>query len=127
VAHRRGFAIGEVAVIVEPESGSGITYLPDGLPPLLFAPQHNLKQLRIARQLGYGDDVLRLNAEHDLTHSMLCHMLAMRYSPTLADKVRGMPENAVNWAEETAVKAIQRFANMAGVSILDAAMKRFRH
>lgn len=75
---------------------------------------HEEEQKETARQLGYGDDVSAMNAEHDPLHRDLCKWLGIHsYAMDVAD---GLPLNheqytLANW-EEDAVLAVQRLRQM---------------
>lgn len=75
-------------------------------------------QTATAEKLGMS--VEKMNQTHDLTHSLLAFWLGMPNSPTLKAVAKG---NLYlhNAAEEEAVLAIQRWANLAGVDLLKLA------
>jgi hypothetical protein len=69
---------------------------------------------------AHGLTVKEMNLTHDLTHSLLAKWLGLPYSPTL----RGVATRDIyphHAEEEAAVLAIQRFARLAGVSLLGLA------
>lgn len=67
-----------------------------------------------------GMSVEKMNQTHDLTHSLLANWLGLPNSPTLKAVAKGniFLHNA---AEEEAVLAIQKFANLMGVDLLNLA------
>lgn len=93
-----------------------VTRLHDGA-TVPARPQDTAEYRARAAALGYGDDVLSMSREHELTHSLLAQWLGLIESPTL----RGVAAGAFwpHWqAEEAAVLGIQRFARMAGVDLI---------
>lgn len=60
-------------------------------------------------EMGYGDDVGAMVADHDPLHCILADMLGLPTSIALSG---GDPELAI-W-EEAAVLAVQRFMRVAG-------------
>lgn len=102
-------------VTVEIHEGLTVTRFADGL-SIDGAPDGSAEQLRTCRELGYGDDVERMNRHHDIAHSLIAAWLGLPHSPTL----RAAAEGTVwpMWpVEEDAVKAIQRLALCAGVDL----------
>lgn len=67
-------------------------------------------QLITARELGYGDDVEALNAQHDPLHVALCAWLGVEsYALREATGERLSPEHQrLAWDEEAAVLAVQK-------------------
>ena len=63
-----------------------------------------------------GMSVEEMNRCHDLTHSLLAHWLGLRHSPTLYGVATGHIYQH-HQIEETAVLAVQRWANVAGVDL----------
>jgi hypothetical protein len=75
-----------------------------------------------AAEHGYRDDTLRLCQEHELTHVALAHILGLAESPTMRMVASGNGHQRLANIEEAAVLALQRFANVVGVNLID----RFR-
>lgn len=73
------------------------------------APEGTEGQAATARELGYGDDVAAMVADHDPLHARLCDWLGLADSEALFG---GRPEVAA--AEEAAVLAVQKFMRLAG-------------
>jgi hypothetical protein len=94
------------------------TILPDGS-EVVAAPQDNDAYRATAERLGYGADTLRMSQEHELLHSWLAAHLGLPESPTLGRVARGEGDTALTGLDEDAVMAIQRFANAAGVNLLE--------
>lgn len=100
--------------------GQTITHLQEGV--VLAYPEDNQEYKNRARDLGYGDDVLGVSRDHEIVHSLLAKWLGLPASPALSLAAAGRPsKNTFTGAEEAAVLAIQRFAKMMNVSILDIA------
>lgn len=85
-----------------------VIILPDGR-VIRGRPQRGPAQAETARELGYGDDVGAMIADHDPLHALLCDFLRLPTSFALSG---GNPDLAE--AEETAVLAVQRFMRRAG-------------
>lgn len=63
-----------------------------------------------------------MSREHEITHHLLTKWLGLDYSPTFSALARGEYEREEIWkAEEAAVLAIQRFANLVGQNLLAVA------
>lgn len=78
-------------------------------------PQGSEHQAEVARQLGYGDDVLQLCLDHDPLHARLCDWLGIPASYSLRQATGELPDDLgyLAQAEEEAVIAVQRFAQMS--------------
>jgi hypothetical protein len=102
--------------------GYTVTAFPDGT---AVTARHDdcaqLGQAQCARRLGYPSPEA-MNAEHDLTHSLLAQWLGASYSPTLYAQAHG---GVYPWwgREEDAVLAVQRLAVAWGVSLLTRAQR----
>lgn len=68
---------------------------------------------RMARELGYGDDVAALSRSHDWLHSLLCDALGLPYSYSLMLAAGCEVDKRLADLEEAAVLATQRFARAA--------------
>lgn len=69
-------------------------------------------QADLAAELGYGS-VWGMNAEHDLTHTILAYRLLNTHSPTLWAVAHGEEiDPELRAAEEALVLAAQRFVNL---------------
>lgn len=73
-------------------------------------------QAETAAGLRYPD-AQSMNRDHDLMHSLLAHWLGLPASPTLIQVADGQFGSDIAAAEEAAVLAVQRFANLAGVDL----------
>jgi hypothetical protein len=76
--------------------------------PALFAYDNASRDK--ARELGYGDDVWQMHADHDPLHTFLAHEQGMPWSPTLA-WVAGIADTHpdARLVEEGIVTAFQRY------------------
>ena len=98
------------------------TTLPDGA--RVEAVAHDTDAYReTARRLGYGDDVARLNREHDPLHAALAAWLGLPCSPTLRNVADGGGNGPLFRLEETAVCAVQTFANALGIDLVETLFK----
>lgn len=102
-------------VLVTYHDGYLRTILPTGEIVHAIA-HHDESYAATARRLGYLD-VEMLNRDHDLVHSLLAHWLGMPCSPALQAAASGARDTELTGAEEDAVMAIQRFANLAGIDL----------
>lgn len=104
--------------------GNTVFIIGDGWSKTVFADgqeveavAHDTNSYReTALHLGYGNDVARMSADHELVHSWLCHALGMQYSPALRSVV-GDAADYRHGLEEDAVLAVQRFAIAYGISL----------
>lgn len=94
--------------VVEVDGCSTAILLPDGR-IVEGRPQRTAEQAATARELGYGDDVEAMVADHDPMHALLCDWLAIEVSPALF----GTRTAEVRDAEEAAVLAVQKFMRLA--------------
>lgn len=46
-------------------------------------PNRDAHTLRVAEELGYGDDTWTMSRDHELSHSWLAHQDGLRWSPTM--------------------------------------------
>ncbi len=108
---------------VEIHRGYTVTRFADG------AEEHALHgeqpgRAETARGLGYPH-AEAMNADHDLAHSIVCHVLGMPWSPTLRAVADGKTHPL--WQrEEAAALAFQAFANAAGVPLIEVARRLSR-
>jgi hypothetical protein len=101
------------------------TVLPDG--SIVLAVAHDTAEYAAtAARLGYGADVEKLNRDHDIVHSLLAHWLGLPASPALSGAAREAEGTELTGAEEDAVMAIQRFANLAGIDLAAVALTHRR-
>lgn len=99
------------------------TTLPGGQ-RVLGMPMHDAAYLATARRLGYGADVVRLNIEHELTHTLLAHWLGLRCSPTFCRVAHGDHDPSdLTRIEECAVLAVQAYAVALGVDLGEVARR----
>jgi hypothetical protein len=103
---------------IEFKADYAITTLPGGH-RIVAAPQDDAAYRATALRLGYGGDTLRMMREHEAAHSALCHWLGLPESPTLRVVAGDEGPTDLSNLEEDAVLALQRFANAAGVRLLD--------
>lgn len=82
------------------------------------APQDNDAYRATAERLGYGADTLRLCRTHEVVHSWLASLLGLPESPALRGAANGSGPSLLTGAEEDAVMAVERLANLAGVDLL---------
>jgi hypothetical protein len=105
------------------EVGEGWTVVRIGHLAVNGAPQGTEGQAETARALGYGDDVTRMNRDHEVLHALLASWARLPASPTLA-RVAGhiVPKDEdLERAEEAAVLALQRWLLMVGRDVLELA------
>lgn len=100
------------------------TTLPDG--STVYGEPHDTAEYRhTAVNHGYGLDIARMNRTHELTHTMLAHWLGLPASPVFERISAGLTEATDMTAlEETAVLAIEAFANHMGVDLVGIARAR---
>jgi hypothetical protein len=104
-------------VSVEIHNGYTVTRFPNGKElHAAHAPQPG--QEKTALELGYGDDIEAMNRDHDMLHSMLCYMLGLKCSVTLRNVAMKLPTEDVQFHEEEAVLAVQRFAKLMGIDLM---------
>lgn len=115
--------IGGTVVAIEP--GLVTTTLPGG-GVVLSEPHDTLEYVQSALALGY-ETADAMNAAHDLMHVAISEMLGLPCSPTLERVAAGLIDaTPVTDAEEQAVMALARFANVMGVDLVRAVMMRER-
>lgn len=86
------------------------------------ASPHDTDDYRtMAELLGYGADTAQAAREHDIAHHLLAHWLGLPFSPGLRAVVDGEPDWTVCGPEEDAAMALQRYANAAGVDLVQVA------
>jgi hypothetical protein len=102
---------------IEFKADYAITTLPGGH-RIVAAPQDDAAYRATALRLGYGSDTLRMMQEHEAAHSALCHWLALPESPTLRAVADDEGPTDLSNLEEDAVCAIAKFANKAGVNLM---------
>jgi 8-oxo-dGTP pyrophosphatase MutT (NUDIX family) len=77
-----------------------------------------------AERLGYGDDVARLNRCHEVGHTLVAALLGLDASPVFERVARGIYEpTPVTEAEEAAVTALERYACLLGIDLVDVARR----
>jgi hypothetical protein len=69
-------------VVVDPAQRYVETRFPDGT-TVGATPNRDDHSLRIARDLGYGDDTWAMSLDHELCHSWLAQVADQPWSPTL--------------------------------------------
>lgn len=114
----RSFRLGSTTV--EIHDGWSVTRFADG-EELHALHGEQPGQAEVAKWLGMS--VERMNVTHDIAHSLLCHLLGLPHSGSLrAAATRSKPRD-VDWIEEEAVLALQKFAHAAGVDLLEVAQR----
>lgn len=109
--------IGGTVVVIEP--GLVTTTLPSGR-VVLSEPHDTPEYEQAALALG-NETADAMNAAHDLMHVAISEMLGLPCSPTLERVAAGlMDATPVTDAEEQAVVALARFANVMGVDLVSA-------
>lgn len=113
--------IGQTVIAVRP--GAVTTMMHDGA--LIHAEPHDTDEYAAkAETMGYGNDVERMNREHDLAHALLAHWLGLRESPVLRAVANDAWHDDADGRlalEEAAVEAVCKFAIARGVNLLDLA------
>src|SRR5687768_11921328 len=109
------YQLGDVKI--EVREAFTTTRFPDGK---LTVADHSVQPTQEEMAAALGMTVQEMNETHDLTHSLLAHWLGMPCSPTLHGLATG---TAVPFsdAEKAAVIAIQRWAKISGVDLLELA------
>ena len=76
-------------------------------------------QAETARQLGYGDDVAAMNADHDPLHRALCAWLGVESQALRAAAGERLTKEEQDRAafEEAAVLAVQKFMRLCGAAV----------
>lgn len=115
VNRERRFYFGPTIVDVYPDHTK--TTLADGW-VITGAPEDTDAYRATAVQYGYGTDTLMLCKEHETVHAALSYWLGLGESPVLRAVAHGLPATDMTRLEETAVLAIQQFAQAAGISLL---------
>jgi hypothetical protein len=95
-----------------------ITALPGGH-RIVAAPQDDAAYRATALRLGYASDTLRMMREHEAAHSAVCHWLGLPESPTLRAVADDEGPTDLSNLEEDVVLALAKFANAAGVRLID--------
>lgn len=73
-----------------------------------------------AERYGYGDDTTRLCIDHEIMHVALSQWLGLADSPTMQSVRTGDPgDRQIRDHEEAAVLAVQQFARMVGVDVVE--------
>ena len=99
------------------------TVLPGGQ-RVLGQPHDTASYARTAREHGYEGDVARLNRCHEVTHSLLAHVLGLSCSPVFRRVAGGDHEaDDLTRAEEQAVLALETYANAIGVDLVEVARR----
>ena len=104
-----------------------LTVLPEGVTLPSVARDLDADYRERARSLGYPN-ADAMNRYHDLAHALVAHWLGQEVSPALRAQAKrqqtGKGEPA-EWheAEEAAVLAIQRLANVWGVDLFKVAQR----
>lgn len=112
----RTYLIGACRVTIGPTWT--VTRWPDGA-ELHAHPDGTEEQAAIARSLGYGDDVGRMNADHDALHTLLAVTDGHDHSPTLRGVAEGRyVPRAVSDAEEARVLLVQRLLQVGLHAVL---------
>lgn len=76
-------------------------------------PDGSSEQTHIARALGYGDDINRMNAEHDLLHTLVADARGWSHSKTLLGVAHGQyAPREISDDEERIVMLIARLLNV---------------
>lgn len=115
------FDFGAVTVYVA--HGRTTTVLPDGR-TVQADHAEQPGQAERARELGFKS-AEEMNRSHDLTHSILAHVLGLPCSPTLYGLAEGT--HFPHWRiEEAAVLAVQQLAAAAGVDLFAVARRMGR-
>lgn len=104
--------------VVQVWPGCLFTILADGK-RVAAAPQDNDAYRATARRLGYGPDTARMSRDHEILHTLLCHLLGLPESPTLRRVADGLGDSPLTDLEEDMVCATQAFLNRAGIDLLD--------
>lgn len=106
---------------IEVTPGSVRTQLP-GRGEVTGMPHYTASYRRTARDHGYGSDVARLNRTHEVCHNLIAHILRLPCSPVFRRVASGDHESDnLTRAEEEAVLALEKFANIIGVDLIDIA------
>lgn len=85
-----------------------VVALPDGK-IVRGRPQQNAEQMQTAHDLGYGNDVNAMVADHDPLHALLCDFLGLSTSFSLSGG-----NETIARSEEAAVLAVQKFMKLSG-------------
>lgn len=103
--------------------GSVETTLPSGK-RVMGMPHHTPSYRKTARDHGYGTDVERLNRTHEVTHTLLAHILGLPVCPVFERVGNGQHEpTEITQAAEGAILALERYANMLGVDLVSVAQR----
>lgn len=116
MADHATYHLGDCTVTVAPSWC--VTAWPDGL-EVHAHPDGSADQAATAKALGYGDDVGRMTAEHDLIHTLLAVAAGHPHSPTLRGVAAGEPADPdVAACEERQVMLVQRLLNVGLAGVL---------
>lgn len=111
----RTFQLGQALVTVY--DGWTVTRFPGGYE---VQARHDdcrhVGQAATAEDLGYPD-VVTMNEDHDLCHSLLALWCGLEHSPVLFRVARGLPASDHAWMEEAVVLALQRFLRQQGLRV----------
>lgn len=117
----RTFQLGQVVVTIY--DGWTVTRFPGGYEAHARHDDcRHVGQAATAQDLGYPD-VVTMNQDHDLCHSLLACWCGLGQSPVLYDVARDLPLSPQAWIEETAVLALQRFLRQQGLRVDALAQK----
>jgi hypothetical protein len=108
------------SVTIEVSNGHTVTTLPNAA---IVTADHAEQpgQAELARSLGYGS-AEEMNREHDISHSIIAHLLRLECSPTLLGVASGKTYR--HWPiEEQAVLRLQGFARAVGVDLIEVAKR----
>lgn len=78
------------------------------------------RQVYMAEQLGYGEDVLQMVKDHDALHVRLCQWLGLETSPALERAAGHRDDDELTRLEEQAVLSVQKFMRAAGRGVPNA-------
>lgn len=93
--------------------------LPDGA-VVPAVPHITPEYYSTTSHLGYGEDIMALCVNHEIVHTALCHWLGLKESPTMRSVASfNSQSTSITGSEEDAVMAIQRFANLMGVDLVE--------
>jgi len=99
------------AVLVDEDSQYVETRFPDGT-KVGSTPNRDDHSLRVAAELGYGDDTWTMSRDHELSHSWLAHLAGGGCSPTMwrlaHPESSAVPDDVQVAEEETAILDFQR-------------------
>ena len=76
------FVFPHCAVLVDEAQRYVETRFPDGA-KVGSTPNHDPHTMRMAADLGYGDDTFAMSRDHEVAHTWLAHLDGGRWSPTM--------------------------------------------